>query len=191
MFVTVDAPQGAVFDTMPLSDLSVLSGIPLPHLSQYKSGVKQMSVDTIKKVIVAAAAGPDSVILQHGLTSFPVMGAIIKSDHEEDPSWCVSLLARGIQQAASHLASDADIEAFHNKPVHIAHPGWQALVSGAAVLSWQQFKPGMPWWVQPSALTQPWSPFDYGTSFAQVWMTTPIVLKEMNVIVGNGLMKAV
>lgn len=178
-------------NTMPLSDLSALSGISLPALSQYKSGAKPMSASTATKVAVAAAAGPDSVILAHGLSSFPAMGSIVKKEHETDPSWCISVLAQGIQQAKTHLATDADIDAFHNKPVHIASPQWNALLHAAATISWQQFKPGAPWWVELTPLPEPWSPVDHGKYLSLVWLATPILLREMNLIVGNGLTGAV
>lgn len=180
----------AAFDTMSLADLSVLSGISLPALSQYKSGAKPMSSTTHTRVAIAAAAGPDSVILAHGLSSFPSMGAVVKKEHSPDPSWCISVLAQGIQQAATHLTSDSDIEAFHNMPVHIAHPGWRALLHGAALLSWQQFKSGKPWWVQVIGPQAPWSPFDHGKYFSEVWKSTPVALKQMNVVIGDGLVKA-
>ncbi|HZL81031.1 MAG TPA: hypothetical protein VFC06_03705 [Demequina sp.] len=185
------APWTESMNTMPLSDLAVLSGVSLPALSQYKSGTKPMTEATAMKIAVAAAAGPDSVILAHGLSSFPAMGAVIKREHEADPSWCVSVLAQGIQQAKSHLVTDADIEAFHNKPVHVASPQWNALLHAAAVISWQQFKPGKPWWAELVPLSEPWSPIDHGKYVAQVWLATPILLREMNLIVGNGLTGAV
>lgn len=189
MLTTADWTED--MNTMPLSDLAVLSGVSLPALSQYKSGAKKMSEDTATKIKAAAAAGPDSVILAHGLSSFPAMGSVIKKDHAVDPSWCISVLAQGIQQAKGHLSTDADIEAFHNKPVHVASPQWNALLSAAAVISWQQFKPGVPWWVEMMPLAEPWSPIDHGKYLSQVWLSTPILLKEMNLIIGNGLTKAV
>lgn len=178
------------FDAVSLSDLSTLSGIALPALSQYKAGVKPMSARTSRRLAVAAAAGSQSVLLRHGLSSFPVMGAVLKRDLAADPSWCLSVLAQGLQQATTHLASDADIEAFHNQPVHISAPGWSALLSAVATLSWQRFKPGKPWWVDLRPLPEPWSPVDQGRYLSQVWKKTPALLQQMNVIIGDGVLKA-
>jgi len=179
------------FDAVSLSDLSTLSGVALPALSQYKSGVKPMNEHTFHRVAVASAAGPQSVLLKHGLSSFPVMGAVIKRDFATDPSWCLSVLAQGLQQATIHLVSGADIEAFHNQPVRVASPGWTALLSAVATLSWQRFKPGKPWWVDLRPLPEPWSPVDQGKYLSHVWKKTPALLQQMNVIIGDGVLKAV
>jgi hypothetical protein len=176
---------------MSLEQVSWITGIHIPDLSRYRSGGKRMSPATRERIENATRAGTESVIVGQRLSSYAQVALVVKSEKKADPVWCLRFLARAMQQSAL-LTSDADIRAFHAQPPKTGSRGWDAIIAGAAEMTWLRAGMREPLaWTTRARAESPWSPIDYGRRRSWAYLRTPIAMRERNIILARGELETV
>lgn len=170
-----------------LSDIAFLTGMSLPALSQYTSGAKKPSPATERRIAEASAVTKDSVLLRGRVPGFPQLAVAFARD-DLTAVEKIAEMSRTFQQAAALGLDDAEYTAFHGAPVRIADPGWEALLHGAAEMSWRRRFPDRElWWVKPSRLRGWWSPTPLSPRrFQSVFLDAPNALLHRRVVVPRG-----
>lgn len=177
---------------MSLTDVSRLTTIPSSALSAYASGAKTPNERTRRRIAEAEAVGPDSRLVTTRTVGFPQL-ARAYNDTAYTPVERLSMTSRAFQQAIELELTDSEFVAFHGAPGRIADAGWEALLHGAAEMSWRRRHPDEPlWWVTPSRLQGWWTPMPESPRRRQrVFREAPNALLARRVLVTRGTFMAV